>query len=548
MTALSSPLRRVLRRRPAVPADPVDDVVALPGHAELPAVDIAPDDPLLAYVTAHPAAVGVDQLDLPSPALVALRDAGVALIVPLVAQGELIGLLNLGPRLSERPYSGEDKHLLEELATHAAPAIRVAQLVADHKAEAAEHERIKQEMRVAQLIQQQFLPHELPDLPGWQVAAYYQPAREVGGDFYDFLELPDGKVGLVAGDVSGKGVPAALVMATTHSFLRAEAPRLAEPSAVLARVNELLVDEMPPTMFVTCLYAVLDPATGELRVANAGHNLPYVASPSGCCELRARGLPLGLMPEIAYDQITATLAPGDQMLLHSDGLTEAHNPAGEMFGFPRVQTAMSPTRFGQALIDDLLGDLRRFTGTGWNQEDDITLVTLQRRGVQPSPGGPFDGLTVDEHGYRALAEFTVASEPGNERQVMQRVAEAVAPLSLPPAQLARLETAVAEATMNAIEHGNHNRPELPVEVRLLATESAVRVLITDLGGDPHLPAADTAAPDLAAKLAGLDSARGWGLFLIRSMVDAVTSTSDGDRHTLELAIEVEGQPDAHQRL
>lgn len=165
-----------------------------------------------------------------------------------------------------------------------------------------------------------------------------------------------------------------------------------------------------------------------------------------------------------------------------------------------------------------------------------------RRVRQRRPAVPADPVDDLRAGYRVLTAFTVASEPGNERRVMQRVAETVAPLSLPSARLARLETAVAEATVNAIEHGNHNRAELSVEVRLLATESAVRVLITDLGGDPHLPAADGAAPDLAAKLAGSDSARGWGLFLIRSMVDTVTSTSDGKRHTLEVAIEVEGRP------
>ena len=114
-------------------------------------------------------------------------------------------------------------------------------------------ERFEQELRVATLIQQQFLPRELPDLPDWQVAAYYGPAREVGGDFYDFIELPDGKVGIVFGDVTDKGVPAALVMARTHSILRGDAPRLVSPAKVLEHANELLVAEMPESMFVTCL-------------------------------------------------------------------------------------------------------------------------------------------------------------------------------------------------------------------------------------------------------------------------------------------------------
>jgi Stage II sporulation protein E (SpoIIE) len=132
--------------------------------------------------------------------------------------------------------------------------------------------RMEQELRVAQLIQQQFLPRQLPELPGWRVAAYYQPARAVGGDFYDFIDLPDGLLGLTCGDVTDKGVPAALVMAITHSILRGDASRLISPGKVLARVNERLCAEIPPPMFVTCFYGVLDPATGHLRYANAGHN------------------------------------------------------------------------------------------------------------------------------------------------------------------------------------------------------------------------------------------------------------------------------------
>ena len=150
-------------------------------------------------------------------------------------------------------------------------------------------------MRVATLIQQQFLPRELPNLPQWQIAAYYGPARAVGGDFYDFIEMPGGRIGIAVGDVTDKGVPAALVMARTHSILRAEASRSDSPGEILARANELLVPEMPARMFVTCLFAILDPTTGRIVLANAGHNLPYVRTDDGVIELRATGMPLGLM-------------------------------------------------------------------------------------------------------------------------------------------------------------------------------------------------------------------------------------------------------------
>jgi predicted ester cyclase len=160
--------------------------------------------------------------------------------------------------------------------------------------EIRERERIGQELRLARSIQQASLPKEVPTIEGWQVTPYYQSAREVGGDFYDFLEFEDGRVGLVVGDATGKGMPAALVMATTRSMLRALARASNSPGEVLEQINDLLVTDIPPNMFVTCFYAILDPKSGHLVYANAGHDLPYVRRREGDCEeLRARGMPLG---------------------------------------------------------------------------------------------------------------------------------------------------------------------------------------------------------------------------------------------------------------
>jgi serine phosphatase RsbU (regulator of sigma subunit) len=244
----------------------------------------------------------------------------------------------------------------------------------------AEEDRAReaQELSAARVIQQQLLPKELPTLPGWRLAAYYRPARAIGGDFYDFLELPDGQVALVAGDVTDKGIPAALVMTTTHSIFRGDAPGLVSPSAVLEQANNRLYPDIPANMFVTCLYAVLDPHSGRLRYANAGHNLPYVATADGVTELRARGMPLGAMPDMTYEENEAYLAPGESILLHSDGLAEAHNPAGEMFGFPRLQWVVENSSGSEHLIDECLTELREFVGSDWEQEDDITLVTPKR--------------------------------------------------------------------------------------------------------------------------------------------------------------------------
>jgi serine phosphatase RsbU (regulator of sigma subunit) len=359
--------------------EPEAPVVEQPTQqAVAPEIEIAPNDPILAYLASVSGVVETDKLDLDSPALRAMKASGVKMVVPLVSQGELIGLLNLGPRLSQQEYSADDRKLLNDLATQTAPAVRVAQLVRQQQQEAQQRERIEQELRVARLIQQTLLPKAVPELGGWDVAALYRPAREVGGDFYDFLEFEDGRLGIVVGDVTDKGVPAALVMATTRTMLRAAAQRLDSPGEVLRRVNDVLHPDIPPNMFVTCLYAILDPENGRLHYANAGHDLPYLRHHDGASELRATGMPLGLMPGMDYEEKEAVLEAGDSVLFYSDGLVEAHDPRGEMFGFPRLQGFVGAHPGGAKMIDFLLDELARFVGDGWEQEDDITLVTLQR--------------------------------------------------------------------------------------------------------------------------------------------------------------------------
>jgi PAS domain S-box-containing protein len=473
---------------------------------EAPEIEIASDDPILAYLANVSGVVEVEKLALDSQALTAMKSADIELVVPLVSQGELIGLLNLGSRLSQQEYSADDRKLLSDLSTQAAPAVRVARLVrqqqeaetryrtlveqtpaityvqepvessnpkavtyispqyetilgyppeskiideehwnsivhpedrervlaeeartdqtgepfrveyrviagdgrvvwvrdeatlvrdeegqplywlgvqydvTEQKREAQERERIEQELRIARLIQQTLLPKTLPELSGYDVAAYYQPAREVGGDFYDLFELEGGRLGLVVGDVTDKGIPAALVMATTRTMLRVSAQRLFPPAEVLKRANEALVPDIPPNMFITCLYAILDTESGRLVYANAGHDPPYLRhNGSDVEELRARGMPLGLMPGMEYEEKEITLERGESVLFYSDGLVEAHDSHHEMFGFPKLQGLVGTHRSGgSSLIDFLLSELTHFAGEDWEQEDDITLVTLER--------------------------------------------------------------------------------------------------------------------------------------------------------------------------
>ena len=289
---------------------------------------------------------------------------------------ELLRLFSIRQRDTQQAMIHDLQEQNRRLATANAD-LRAAQ--AQIIAEAQARARLEQELHVARLIQQQFLPRELPTLPDWQVATYYQAAGAVGGDFYDFIELPDGRLGLVVGDVTGKGVPAALVMATTQSILRGEAPRHASPGAVLAHTNERLVKEIPAQMHVTCLYTILAPVTGQLQVANAGHNYPCIRTVDGVDEIRARGMPLGLLTGITYEEVAATLAPGDRIGLYTDGLVEARNTEGELFGFPRLLQAFAKnSMMGTTAVETLVREVADFVGNPAEQEDDMTLVIVQR--------------------------------------------------------------------------------------------------------------------------------------------------------------------------
>jgi serine phosphatase RsbU (regulator of sigma subunit)/predicted ester cyclase len=284
--------------------------------------------------------------------------AGKAILIHHIVEGKIAeewGLGTIGPRLMRQRLTQE----LEQ--------------------ERIQRERIEQELQVARRIQQASLPKDVPTLEGWEIAPFYQPAREVGGDFYDFHLLSDGRVGLAVGDATGHGIPAALVMSTTSGMLRLAAQSYSSPGEMLQRVNEALVADIPPSMFVTCFYAILDLQSGHLVYANAGHDLPCRRHEHAVAELKARGMPLGLMPKMSYEEKETVLDPGESVLFYSDGLIEAHNPQREMFGVPRLRGLLGESsKGGRDLSATLMEELGRFTGEGWEQEDDITLLTLER--------------------------------------------------------------------------------------------------------------------------------------------------------------------------
>jgi serine phosphatase RsbU (regulator of sigma subunit) len=297
-------------------------------------------------------------------------------------RGELMGVAPSGREMAVMPVF---IHRIEggKIAEEWTASMGLSELLRTQRLEQeiSERARIEQELTVARHIQQTSLPKEVPVLEGWEISPLYRPAREVGGDFYDFHPLSEGRLGLVVGDATGKGVPAALVMATTCGMLQLAAQASdssSSPGEVLKRVNEALLVRIPANMFVTCFYAILNPNSGHLSYANAGHDLPYLWHGRDAEELRARGMPLGLMPGMDYEEKEMVLDAGEGVFFYSDGLVEAHDPQGEMFGFPRLRALIAEHGEERSLGDFLLKKLYSFVGEGWEQEDDITLLTLRR--------------------------------------------------------------------------------------------------------------------------------------------------------------------------
>lgn len=266
------------------------------------------------------------------------------------------------------------------------PAVGVGQIVRQRHQETLQRERMEQELAVAQYIQKTLLPKEVPVISGWEVAAHWQPARAISGDFYDFIDFPDGGLAVVIADATDKGIPAGLVMASARSILRGVSERLRAPGQILERVNSLLANDIPRNMFVTCFYAELDPYTGKLHYSNAGQNLPYRVCNGDVDTLDATGMPLGLMPGIRYDDFQTVLRPGEVVVFYSDGMIEAHGAQREMFGSRRLEAVLRENITADMRVEDIITTILRemdhFTGPKYDQEDDVTLVVIRRAAEQ----------------------------------------------------------------------------------------------------------------------------------------------------------------------
>ena len=301
---------------------------------------------------------------------------------PIVDGEGCLGMMALYSRVRVRKFTNADLDLLVSLASTAALRVRNVALME----EAAARRVLDHELALAHEIQMGMLPRRFPECQGVEVGAALKPARSVGGDFYD-VEMDDGRLWFIVGDVSGKGVASALFMAVARTLFRAVRHGGASVAETVARMNRELSRDNERAMFVTAFAGWLDPATGRLAVCNAGHNPPFLVRADGRTEpITAGGGPaLGVFDDLAYAEETIQLAPGEAIVVYTDGATDARSPAGEQFGLARVERTIRESARSHAgasrLVDDLFRSLQAFE-TSAAQEDDITLLALRYLGGQ----------------------------------------------------------------------------------------------------------------------------------------------------------------------
>ncbi|MFN0150857.1 MAG: SpoIIE family protein phosphatase [bacterium] len=305
----------------------------------------------------------------------ALRDLDAALLIPLLAGGQPLGLIIVGSKISQELHSNEDLSLLQTVTAHATLAIENALL---HK-ESIERARLEGELHVARRIQESFLPTAPPAIPGVELSALNVPCLEVGGDYYDYIMLDESRLlGLAIGDASGKGIPAAILMASFQAAFHLQAEAHLSPARVLERMNKLIVHQTRSERFVTFFYGVLDVESRVLTYSNAGHNPPLLIRADGTAlALDNAGLLLGVSPETSYEDVRVVLESGDLLLLYTDGVTDELNPSDDIFGMERLEkTLWASTELPlPTILNRVYSSVAEFMGGA--PEDDITLLGVK---------------------------------------------------------------------------------------------------------------------------------------------------------------------------
>ena len=299
------------------------------------------------------------------------------IVAPLLdSDGEPLGAMQMDTLDSKRHFEAGDLEILSSIATQAGIAVENAQL---HE-QAVQQQRVEQDLELATKVQQAFLPSTNPGLNGYQFYSYYHPADQIGGDYYDYIPLPDGRISIIVADVVGHGVAAAMLMAKLSAETRFLLASENDPAVAITKLNHTIAT-LGVEKFVTLLCLVLDPSTGGLDIVNAGHMAPLWLRPDGKVEEpgdEAAGVPIGILEDFKYDKASITVDQGDRLILYTDGINEAPDKSGEMFGISRLQTLVAEGRGAlEEAGDKIVAEVKQFI-TGTQQADDMCLVIVGR--------------------------------------------------------------------------------------------------------------------------------------------------------------------------
>ncbi|HEX7359345.1 MAG TPA: SpoIIE family protein phosphatase [Bryobacteraceae bacterium] len=309
----------------------------------------------------------------------ALDRVNAEVLLGLPGRDRLLGIIALGPKKSEEPYASSDLRLLRTVATQTGLALEVSELAHSLAREAAQRERINREIEIAREVQERLFPQRIPQVKGLDLAGYCRPAQSVGGDYYDFIELENGRLGLAIGDISGKGISAALLMASLRASLRGMTLYGSDDlAALMQKVNRLVYEASANNRYATFFFAVYDGSLRELHYVNAGHNPPVLLRGEEVRRLETGGPVIGLLPRVHYVQGSLTLAPGDVLLAYTDGISEAMTIADEEWGEERMIAALEGAREKNAagMVTEIFRAADAFTGAA-PQHDDMTLLVMK---------------------------------------------------------------------------------------------------------------------------------------------------------------------------
>ena len=303
------------------------------------------------------------------------------LLLPLAVREKMVGIISLGPKRSEEPYSKADVSLLESVASQTGLALENSRLTGQIAGEVARRERLNRELEIAREVQERLFPQSFPEVEGLEYGGRCRPALGVGGDYYDFLHLPDGQFGIAIGDISGKGIPAALLMASLQASLRGQTiDGRSDLAKLMENLNQLIYNTSPENRYATFFYAQYDTRTGDLLYVNGGHNPPMIFRGDEVIRLEAGGPVIGLFRPSRYVETHFQTLPGDILVLFTDGISEAMNADDDEWGEDALMEAVRECRTLSCLdmIERLIEEADRFAA-GAPQHDDMTAMVVKVR-------------------------------------------------------------------------------------------------------------------------------------------------------------------------